>query len=414
MSYSTEKGLIGMILTDNEVLDVCGGLTPTMFTDDYLREIYQICLSKREKGEVADPLTLHNLISHERYPEDVQTSILTECIETAPIASLNAKDYVKIIKDEHKAEWLKNTLNVSITRENVDEVITSLGEQLQNAETGSGEKSESIAHIAKRLKGEHFNPNKPQGIPTGLGSLDGILGNLDPGDVCIMAARPSVGKSAIGNQIAVNMALAGHRVELFCLEMTKDQVYERLVAFTGSLDMSRVRRAINFLGDEEEKYNKANSVLEGLQDRLIIDDASTKVADFRREIKKNKIDVAVVDYAQLIKSDGTYRGNRYAEVGEISHQIKRLAKEQKIPIILLAQLNRVSADKENKEPTMSELRESGDFEQDASQIVLLWNKSEDRTVKGLKIDKNRQGIVGKIEMKFDGAHQEFYEETPFD
>ena len=121
-------------------------------------------------------------------------------------------------------------------------------------------------------------------------------------------------------------------------------------------------------------------------------------------------DIIIVDYLQLVKADKSYRGNRYAEVGEISHAFKALAMELNIPIIVLSQLNRVSEGKETKEPTMAELRESGDIEQDASIIILLWNVSaDDESKKGCKIEKQRQGKKGKVVLNFNGDLMQFEE-----
>jgi replicative DNA helicase len=125
-------------------------------------------------------------------------------------------------------------------------------------------------------------------------------------------------------------------------------------------------------------------------------------------------DIIIIDYLQLLKADNTYRGNRAAEVGEISRAIKNLAMELNIPIIALSQLNRASMGRDDKEPTMSELREAGNIEQDASVIMLLWNIDEnDKSKKGCKIEKNRQGECGKIVMRFNGDTMRF-EETDED
>ena len=121
-------------------------------------------------------------------------------------------------------------------------------------------------------------------------------------------------------------------------------------------------------------------------------------------------DIIIIDYMQLLKAETTYRGNRAAEVGEISRAIKNLAMELNIPIIALSQLNRVSEMKDTKEPTMAELREAGNIEQDASVIILLWNlNADDKTKKGCKVEKNRQGNTGKVVMRFNGDLMKFEE-----
>ena len=136
-------------------------------------------------------------------------------------------------------------------------------------------------------------------------------------------------------------------------------------------------------------------------------------------LKRNKVDIAIIDYLQLIKPESRYKGNRYAEVGEVSRSLKKLSQKLDISIVALCQLNRTVD--EFKEPSMNELRESGDFEQDASQIILLWNLDDKRERKGLKICKNRNGELGNCEMEFDGKTMKFIdsewkggEDSPFD
>ncbi len=171
--------------------------------------------------------------------------------------------------------------------------------------------------------------------------------------------------------------------------------------------MTRIRRAVKFLGDEEKRFKKANDALAG-RSNIVISTGAKTVSEIRAESRHMGFDVIVIDYLQLIRSDTFYRGNRVAEVGAISKAIKALAMELQIPIILLSQLNRASEGRETREPSMSELRESGDIEQDASVIILLWNMSEDdRSKKGCKIEKNRQGETGKMELRFDGDQMRF-------
>jgi replicative DNA helicase len=181
--------------------------------------------------------------------------------------------------------------------------------------------------------------------------------------------------------------------------------------------MKRIRRAINFLGDEEKKYNIANKDLERFENLWIITDANT-VDDIRSISKAMRFDIVIIDYMQLVKPADRYKGNRAGEVAEISGDLKRMAKELNCHVILLSQLNRKT--EEQKEPTMAELRESGAIEQDASNILLLWTlsrgirdgktKEERCDQKGIRVCKCRQGELGGAVFYFDGANM-FFEET---
>ena len=146
------------------------------------------------------------------------------------------------------------------------------------------------------------------------------------------------------------------------------------------------------------------------RDNIVITTGSKSVSEIRSESRHMGYDIIIIDYLQLLKSDREYRGNRYAEVGAISKAIKALSMELNIPIIALSQLNRVSEMKDTKEPTMAELREAGDIEQDASVIMLLWNLSQDdKSKKGCKVEKQRQGQTGTVVLKFNGDLMKFEE-----
>ena len=216
----------------------------------------------------------------------------------------------------------------------------------------------------------------------------------------VIGARPGVGKSAFTSQIILEMAKAGKRIGFYNLEMSEKQVYERLLSNQSGIRLNRIRRAIQFLGDERERFERANKTL-GKMD-ILISSGTKSVSEIRNECRHQELDCIIIDYLQLVRADTRYQ-SRASEVGAISKAIKALAMELNVPIIALSQLNRTSEMRETKEPTMGELREAGDIEQDASIIILLWNlDNEDKTRKGLKVDKNRQGELGKIVYRFDG------------
>ena len=281
-------------------------------------------------------------------------------------------------------------------------------------------RSKSLKHIVAENKDNYFNEHVGENlIKTGFYKLDDCLGGLEGGDITVIGARPAVGKSAIVTQMIGQMAKKGYRVGYFNLEMNESQVYERFVARLSELSLTRVRRAKSFLGGEKESFDEyRQKVIDYIFDKankemseydVIISTGSKSVSELRAESRHQRFDVIIIDYLQLIKSDRHF-ANRASEVGEISKAIKGIASELHVPIILLSQLNRVSEHNETKEPTMAELRESGDIEQDASNIILMWNVSEkDRSLKGLKVDKQRQGETMKEGLKFDGDHMSFQE-----
>lgn len=182
------------------------------------------------------------------------------------------------------------------------------------------------------------------------------------------------------------------------------QVYERLLSRKSRIGLNRIRRARSFLGDEKDRFDKANQELK--KSTLFIRSGAVTVSQIRNECRHLDLDCIVIDYIQLLRSDIHYQ-SRANEVGAISKAIKALAMELNIPIIALSQLNRVSEMRQDKVPTMGELREAGDIEQDASIILLMWNIVDDK--KGLKVEKNRQGILSTEVLRFDGDNMQFIE-----
>lgn len=268
-------------------------------------------------------------------------------------------------------------------------------------------KAKSLSEIVDEMAPGCFVDRERDFLYTGFTRLDECLGGLEGGDIIVIGARPAVGKSAFVTQILTNMGIQGKRVLLYNLEMTNKQMYERLVSRQSGIMMNRIRQGKAFLGDEKERFQKANTELKRLD--VWISSGVKSVGEIRRECQHMGADCIIIDYLQLIKTERHY-ANRASEVGDISKAIKSLAMELNRPIIVLSQLNRASEGRQTKEPTMSELRESGDIEQDASVIMLLWNLSEENErYKGVKVEKNRQGKTAKFQMEFVGEEMSFKE-----
>jgi replicative DNA helicase len=415
MDYEAQKSVIGSLLMDFSQMDkVYNTLSPEKFSDEYLGRIYHEMRQAYDNGSQIDI----NIITFKLGDIVGINSLLTQCIECV-VTSTKIEEYAEIINKSYKARQLGEIMNFQPNPENIMDQLQELEIKVQALQSETTDSAESISDMTEKYEQTHFVEDRSQGIDTGFSSVDKVLGGADGGDITIIGARPGVGKTAFALNVAENIAKQNKRVTLFSLEMTKEQLYERMLATESGLEMNRIRRALRFNANEEEKFRKGNEKLKSLDDRLMITDDVFKVSEMGFILKRNKSDIAVIDYLQLITPEGVYKGNRYAEVGEISHSLKRMAKKLKIPVIVLCQLNRVTD--EHKEPTSSELRESGDIEQDASQIILLWNKTEDKTQKGIKVAKNRNGEVGNVTMEFDGKHMRFIDkgdwheedETPF-
>ena len=411
MSFMAEQSVIGSLLMNQEcIADVYSILEPQMFTDELFGKVYheyQKAYDNRYELSFSD---IEQKLRSDSFPSEIIVEQLKDCLSST-ITSVFIKRDANVIVNDYKAHRLDKFLNsIKVSPTNLKEQIRALQEELEVLQDKRKEKSKTLAEITRENKDKYFKEREVKPIYLGFPKLDELLGGLEGGDMIVIGARPAVGKSALVTQITSNLAKQGKRIGFYNLEMQNKQVYERFVVSESGIGLTRLRRAIRFLGDEEERFNKANETLEKAENIVITSGGAKSVNDIRAESKHMDYDIIIIDYMQLLKADTTYRGNRAAEVGEISRSIKNLAMELNIPIIALSQLNRVSEMKETKEPTMAELREAGNIEQDASVIMLMWNlDNEDKTKKGCKVEKNRQGNTAKVVMKFNGDLMRFEE-----
>lgn len=411
MSYMAEQSVIGSLLMNQEcIADVYSILEPQMFTDELFGKVYHEYQKAYDNHYDLSFSDIEQKLRSDSFPSDIIVDQLKDCLSST-ITSVFIKRDADVIVNDYKAHRLDKFLNsIKVSPTNLKEQIRALQEELEVLQDKRQDKSKTLAEIAKENKGNYFKEREVKPLYLGFDKLDELLGGLEGGDMIVIGARPAVGKSALVTQITSNLAKQGKRIGFYNLEMQNKQVYERFVVSESGIGLTRLRRAIKFLGDEEERFNKANETLEKSENIVITSGGAKSVSDIRSESRHMDYDIIIIDYMQLLKAETTYRGNRAAEVGEISRSLKSLAMELNIPIIALSQLNRASEGRDTKEPAMSELREAGNIEQDASVIILLWNlDQDDRSKKGCKIEKNRQGECGKIVLKFDGNLMKFTE-----
>ena len=408
MSDLAEKTVIGCLLMDNKELhQIYDLLKPDMFQDPVLKEIYREIVKLYDIGQPANLVTITQGVESESYTRECITQVLRDCA-LLPYTSTELKSYAESVVRDYKAEVFRNILTrTQVTAAGVEYQIADTIQELEALKRSEKNKSKKLTAIVTEYQDQYFQERKEEKLYTGFSKLDEITGGLEGGDVIVIGARPGVGKSAFTSQIILEMAKAGKRIGFYNLEMSEKQVYERLLSNQSGIRLNRIRRAIQFLGDEKERFESANQML-GKMD-ILISSGTKSVSEIRNECRHQELDCIIIDYLQLVRADTRYQ-SRASEVGAISKAIKALAMELNVPIIALSQLNRTSEMRETKEPTMGELREAGDIEQDASIIILLWNlDNEDKTRKGLKVDKNRQGELGKIVYRFDGNEMRFQE-----
>ena len=407
MGELAEKNLVGYLMLDRAHMDESiNRISAKMFKTPIYASIYE-CFENGfyENRETNIAIVQSELL--DRY----EAAFVNETLMNVADVNLGVtyKSCVDLILDDYKKTQYENLMKSQVPKDaSVNDAIRQAISELEGMLDGDQGGVKSVSELVKEHRDEYFKPTVEKNkIYLGLKELDKMVGGIEGGDVAILAARPAVGKSAMALQIIEYNAAKGKRVGYFNLEMKEKQVYERLATRASGIELARIRNATRFLNDEEIRFNDGNDKLSKM-DNVFVRSGSATVSDLRLAVKSGRFDLVVLDYLQLLKPNKSRGANRYAEVGDISRGVKAIAMDFDVPIIALSQLNRASEGKEDKEPSMSELRESGDIEQDASVIIMLWNSDkDDRTKKKIKVDKARQGRLGTEELTFNGSTMTF-------
>ena len=408
----TEQGLISLLITSAEWDSIYDILIPEAFENEFCRYCYDILLDEHKNKIQHDLETLtKKLLNRIKGSFEIEITTNLKTILDTDLNGFYSIKSAEALMNEYNAKQVtailsKNQLNGA----NIYEEIDRISRELQNIQSPA-QVGMNMTDFVAAFDGKYFSPKEDNGIKTGFVGLDEFI-TIDGGDMVVIGARPAVGKTAFAIQMSEQIADQGKKVLVFNLEMVENQIFERMLATETGFSLTKIKRSDSLLKEEIPKYKGA---LEKMMKRdLIFITGSQKASDIRMNTRRIKPDVVIIDYLQLVRSDAKYSNNRYAEVGQISHDLKQLAVEMKIPVIVLTQLNRIS--KDTTEPSMNEIRESGDIEQDASVILLLWNTDEaDYSKKGIKIDKNRQGQLNKWTDRFifDGNSMRFVDTETF-
>lgn len=399
---NAERQIIGSLLIDSSRIEDIHLINSEMFSEPILGEMF--ALYKADKNTNA--LTLIAKLKNSVFTENVLTQMIGDLVNEHD-AGISDESCEELIFNQYRANKVNEILSKTlINPQNIDYAITDIQDLLNGFKKPPKKIKYKTLGELTQYKDDYFKDHKRTDLKVGFEKLDLAIGGFDNGDVSIIAARPAVGKSAFTLQITRNFGKHGYKVGYFNLEMGERQIYERGIASTSGIDMTRIRMATTFLNDEKDKFEKGNEILAS-ENNVIVISGTQSIESIREIQKQEQFQVIVIDYLQLIKST-RLRNNRASEVGDISRGLKAIATDFNIHIIALSQLNRSSEMLKDKEPFMSELRESGDIEQDASVIMLMWNTNpDDFTEKKIKVEKSRNGYNDKIPLHFDGKHMTF-------
>lgn len=401
---NAERQIIGSLLLDSTRIDEMHLITSEMFTDAVLSQIFSIY--EHSEGKEVNQLIILQKITNDFFTRQDANKLLADLVSSHD-PGISDRSCVKALYDEYRVRTFDNMLShMRLTPQNIDSTLDDFKESIDRLKWQEEKpKGKTISELTQ-YKNEYFKERNKKHLDLGFAKIDKAIGGIDDGDVVIIAARPAVGKSALTLQIIRKFGNDGYKVGYFNLEMAEKQIYERAIASVSGIDMTRIRLANNFLGDEQKRFEEGNKILETETNVRTIPGSQT-IDSIRQMQKECNFQVIVVDYLQLIQSTGK-RPNRANEVGDISRGLKAIATEYNIPVIALSQLNRVSEMNKDKEPSMSELRESGDIEQDASVILMMWNPNpSDPSEKKLKVEKSRNGYIDRTTLYFDGKHMTF-------
>ena len=428
-----EESLLSAILVDNTaLLEVVETLTPSDFYRTAHQKIFAAMSDLFERGEPVDVVTLNNSLKEKGQLEVVGgPAYLARLLDAVPLA-VNAQHYARIVHDKAVLRRLIEKAN-AITKRcfqeqgGADDIIdfaeASIFEVTEKkARQAFYPLSKLIDSNIDFLEEKQKNKSLVTGVPTGFSHIDNLTSGLQNSDLIILAARPSMGKTALALNIARNAAVdAGVPVAIFSLEMSKEQLSLRLLCAEARIDSSRLRSGF-FSMEDWERLTDAAGVLSAAP--IFIDDSpSLSAMEVRTKARRLKMDknigLIIIDYLQLMQARGSAE-RRDLEISEISRSLKALAKEINLPVIALSQLNRMLEQRNDRRPRLSDLRESGALEQDADVVAFIYrdevyNKEENNPHKGtaeIILAKQRNGPTGEVLLTFLSVYTRFENMAP--
>lgn len=417
-SLEAEKSVIGSMLMDREaVLTALEILTKEDFYEQQYGIIFEAMKELTEKDRPVDVITLQNALREKDVPPELtDMSFVTEILTSVP-TSANVRYYANIV---YEKATLRRLIKVAQDIENDcflghDEVPVILEKTEKTVFNVLQQKSTSeytpirdiVMQTLEKIENASKLKSSVTGLPTGFLDLDYKTSGFQPSDFILIAARPSMGKTAFVLNIAEYMAFRKNiPCALFSLEMSRDQLMNRLFALESRVNAQALRTGK--LKDEEwAKLVEGAGIISN--SHLVIDDTpGINLQEFRRRVRKYKLDhdiqIVFIDYLQLMAGNGGRNDNRQQEISDISRALKSLARELNIPIVALSQLNRAVEQREDHRPMMSDLRESGAIEQDADMVMFIYrddyyNKdTEEKGIAEIIIGKQRNGPIGTVKL----------------
>ena len=422
-----EQAIIGSMLTDRDaVISSIEVLKEEDFYREDNRAIYSAILNLYNRSEPIDIITVKaELESMGKFEQVGGLEYLAELPEKVPTTA-NAEKYIKIVEEKSILRRLIKTANEIIElgyspTEDVEDIMEGAEKKIFDIMQQKNQKSytpikDVLVESFTKLEELYNRKQHITGVPTGFSELDYKTAGLHGSDLILIAARPAMGKTAFALNIATNASVrAKVPVAVFSLEMSKDQLVNRILCSEEMVDSNKVRTGKL----EENDWTKlAESIGPLSEAEIYIDDTpGISVTEIRAKCRKLKLEknigMVVIDYLQLVQGSNKRNGSREQEISEISRSLKILAKELNVPVIALSQLSRAAEQRPDHRPMLSDLRESGAIEQDADIVMFLYRDdyynedSEKKDIAEVIIAKHRGGSTGTVELLWLGSYTKF-------
>ncbi|PIX90864.1 MAG: replicative DNA helicase, partial [Candidatus Moranbacteria bacterium CG_4_10_14_3_um_filter_44_15] len=428
-NIEAEMSVLGSLMLDKDaIIKIADLVHPDDFYKDANRLIYETMLELFEDREPIDVLSLSNHLEEKKNLEEVGGSgYLTDLVNSVPTAS-NVVHYAKVVQKKSLLRKLISTASdiVELGYQEAEDVEKVLDEAEQKLFAVSQKYVKAdfvplktyLESAFNRIDELHKGDRDIRGVPTGFQDLDNILAGLQKSDLVILASRPSIGKTSLALDIARYLGVQKKiPVGVFSLEMSSDQLVDRLLAAEARVDAWRIRTGRLRSSDEEDDFAKIGEAMGILSEAPIyIDDsARANVMEMRTLARRlqaeHNLGLIIIDYLQLM--EGRTSDNRVQEVSEISRSLKGLARELNIPVLALSQLSRAVENRSPQIPKLSDLRESGSIEQDADVVMFLYREDREKpdtpnkNVIQVIVSKHRNGPLGTASLYFNDTITSF-------
>lgn len=430
-NLEAEKSVIGSMLLDKEAIETALGM---LTVDDFYSRQYGImfeaiseCYNSLDKNGVVDVVTVQEQLAKNGAPAEMQSVDFIRALFDAVPTSVNIRSYAEIVRDKAiQRKLIKTCGEVSQMcyddNESTEDILADTESRMfEILKTGTSTELTSIEDISiavyEKIQKSSLSKDHVTGVATGFTDLDNMTTGFQPSDFILVAARPSMGKTAFVLNILEYVGVKKNRpAMIFSLEMSKEQLVNRLFAMDSGIDAQLLRTGRLSDNDWERLLDTANRI--GSSNIIIDDTPAISVSALRSKCRKIKLerglDLVVIDYLQLMSGGGTRRSDsRQQEVSDISRALKALARELECPVVSLSQLSRAVESRPDKRPMLSDLRESGAIEQDADLVMFLYRDeyynpdSEKKGEAEVIIAKQRNGPIGTVNLYWQSQTTRF-------